>query len=338
MARRFYFLCLWIFATLMSVMSVGNPAAADECGDVAISSMNWVSAELIAEIDSVILSAGYGCNVDVVSGGDVLTVLESMKTTGKPDLAPELWEFAAIEQLDSAVDSGDIVIAGDLLPGGGKQGFWIPHYLAEAHPDIKTVADALERPDLFAANEDGTEVLVHTCPPNWECHIETQNLFNAFGAEDKGFTLANTSSAAALDASIVKAFENEAGWIGYYWAPTALLGRYAMVKLDAGEHDPMQWEQCTAVADCEAPSVNDWPSSRVISVVSDDFSDNNELAMNYVRSRELDIQTINDLLAWIEVNQATGEEAARHFLTEYEDIWSDWVSAEVLLKVKTILL
>ncbi|MGG2476329.1 glycine betaine ABC transporter substrate-binding protein, partial [Rhizobium sp. BR5] len=28
--------------------------------------------------------------------------------------------------------------------------------------------------------------------------------------------------------------EKKQGWLGYYWSPTAILGKYDMVKLDDG--------------------------------------------------------------------------------------------------------
>ena len=36
------------------------------CGDVKIADMNWDSASLMANIDKVILTEGYGCNATLV--------------------------------------------------------------------------------------------------------------------------------------------------------------------------------------------------------------------------------------------------------------------------------
>ena len=35
---------------------------------------------------------------------------------------------------------------------------------------------------------------------------------------------------------------------------------------------------------------------------------------------------MNDVLAWQESNNASGEETTVYFLTNYSDVWSDWVS------------
>ena len=178
---------------------------------------------------------------------------------------------------------------------------------------------------------------VHNCPSGWNCQITTGNLFTAYGAEDKGFELVDTGSAAGLDGSIAKAYEREEGWLGYYWAPTAILGRYEMVKLDMGEHDKEHWDTCTAVIDCEDPKVNGWAKSEVFSVVTNEFAEKAGVAMDYVGTRQWDNGTVNKLLAWMADNQATGEEAAVYFLENFEDVWASWVSEDAMAKVKASL-
>lgn len=326
-----------IGTALVAASFAGNNAmAADECGDVSIASMTWASAELIAEIDKLILSEGYGCNAEIVSG-DTMPTFTSMNEKGEPDLAPELWVNAVREPLDAAVAEGKMIIAAEVLSDGGEEGWWIPKYLADANPDIKTPADALARPDLFPAPEDPSMGAVHNCPSGWNCQITTGNLFAAYGGEEKGFELVDTGSAAGLDGSIAKAYERKEGWLGYYWAPTAILGRYEMVKLDMGEHDKEHWDTCTAVIDCEDPKVNGWAKSEVFSVVTEEFAEKAGVAMGYVGKRQWSNATVNKLLAWMADNQATGEEAASYFIENYEDVWTPWVSEDAMTKVKASL-
>ena len=47
--------------------------------------------------------------------------------------------------------------------------------------------------------------------------------------------------------------------------------------------------------------------------------------------------TVNKLLAWMTDNQATGEDGAKYFLENNEDIWTKWVSPEVAEKIKSSL-
>ena len=46
---------------------------------------------------------------------------------------------------------------------------------------------------------------------------------------------------------------------------------------------------------------------------------------------------MNQLLVWIEKNQADGETAATYFLKNHEAIWKTWVPVEIAKKIKTAL-
>lgn len=316
-------------------LSGGAQAAAHgDCGRVTVANMNWQSAEVLAQIDKIILTEGYGCDVELVPG-DTMPTLTSMMEKGEPDVAPEAWVNAVREPLDKAVAEGKLMFAAESLSEGGVEGWWIPKYLADANPDIKTIDDALARPELFPDPENPSKGVVHNCPSGWNCQITTANLYKAYGAEGKGFNLLDTGSAAGLDGSIAKAYERQEGWLGYYWAPTSILGKYEMVRLGHGtDHDKAEWDRCTAVLDCPDPKPNAWAKSEVFTVVTKSFADRAGPAMDYLKGRSWPNQTVNVLLAWMTDNQATGEDGAKYFLKNSEDVWTKWVSPEVAEKVK----
>ena len=189
-------------------------APAVACGRVTVANMNWQSAEVLAHIDQIILSKGYGCDVELIPG-DTMPTLTAMMEKGKPDVAPEAWVNAVREPLDAAVKEGRLHYGAQALKDGGVEGWWIPKYLADANPGIKTIDDALQRPDLFPAPETKGKGAVHNCPSGWNCQITTGNVFKAWDAEKKGFKLIDTGSAAGLDGSIAKAYERKQGWLGY---------------------------------------------------------------------------------------------------------------------------
>ncbi|TWF56762.1 ABC transporter substrate-binding protein [Neorhizobium alkalisoli] len=314
----------------------GNAHAAD-CGTVTIAEMNWASAGVAANVDKIILQEGYGCSVELVTG-DTLPTFTSMNEKGQPDIAPELWINAVRTPLDKAVGEGRLVIAADILSEGGVDGWWIPKFLADAHPDIKTVQQALEHPELFPAPDDKSKAAIYNCPPGWQCQSSLGNLYRALGAEKKGFELVETGSGAALDGTITRAFENKTGWLGYYWSPTAILGKYQMVKLSFGvPHDKTEWDACTSVTDCANPKVNSYPVSAVYSVVTKQFAEKAGIAMDYLKKRKWTNDTVNSILAWQVDNQGTNDDAARYFMKNRPEVWTQWVSPEVAEKVKAAL-
>ncbi|MBN9031273.1 MAG: ABC transporter substrate-binding protein [Rhizobiales bacterium 63-7] len=318
------------------LFALAGTAHAD-CGDVSIAEMNWASAGVAAHVDKMILENGYGCKVTLVAG-DTMPTFTSMNEKSEPDMAPEFWVNSVRTALDAAIAEGRIIQAAPLLSDGGVEGWWIPKFLADAHPDIKTVQDALKHPELFPAPEDPSKAAVINCPSGWNCQVSTANLYKALNAEKDGFQLVDSGSAAGLDGSIANAFEKKTGWLGYYWAPTAILGKYEMTKLSFGvEHDKKEWDACTAVPDCANPKVNAYPTSDVYTIVTKQFSEKAGVAMDYVKTRKWDNQTVGKVLAWMTDNQGTNEDAAKYFLQTYPDMWTKWVAPDVAEKVKAAL-
>lgn len=312
----------------------GAASAQEDCGRVTIANMNWASAEVLANIDKIILEEGYGCEAELVAG-DTNPTLTSMVEKGEPDVAPEGWVNAMRTVMDKATQEGRLHYASEVLLDGGVEGWWIPKYMAEKYPEIKTVVDALERPELFPHPDDPSKGGLYNCPEGWGCRVNTVNLFKAYDGPEHNFELVETGSAAGLDGSIAKAYEAKEPWFGYYWAPTALLGKYDMVKLDfPAEFDKEAWVNCITQPDCADPQPNTWIKSEVYTIVTDRFKKAGGPAYDYLANRAWHNDTVNKLLAWMIENQATGEDGAYHFLQNNEEVWTEWVSPEVAEKVK----
>ena len=76
-----------ILALSMGAFASNAQAA---CGKVTIAEMTWQSAAVLAHLDAKILSAGYGCETELVPG-DTMPTGTSLIEKGEPDIAPELW-------------------------------------------------------------------------------------------------------------------------------------------------------------------------------------------------------------------------------------------------------
>jgi glycine betaine/proline transport system substrate-binding protein len=325
---------LTVIAGAAFVALTGIQPAAAECGRVTVADMNWASAEFAAYVDKIILEKGYGCEIELVPG-DTMPTSTSMMEKAEPDIAPELWRNAVREPLDRAVKENRLMYAAEILQEGGEEGWWIPQYIADANPGIKTVSDALKRADLFKHPEISGKGAVYGCPSGWNCQILMENLFKAYKGEDAGFELVDPGSSAGLDGSIAKAYERKQPWLGYYWAPTAILGKYPMVKLDMGvKHDAEAWNKCTSQPDCADPKPNAWARSEVYTVVTPRFAKASPDGMAYLSKRGWTNTVANEVLSYMSANQYTGEDGARYFLKKYPNLWMDWVSADVAAKVK----
>ncbi len=313
-------------------------AAAESCGDVTIAEMNWASAELMANVDAIILEEGYGCNVELIAGA-TQTTFASMNEKGQPDVAPELWVNAVLNLLNSAKAEGRMITLNDTVIEGIGEGWFVSPAVVENHPELDTVEKLIARPDLFPYVEDESKGAFMGCPSGWGCQLSNQNIFRAFDMENKGWTLVDPGSGAGLDGAIAKAAERGQNWLGYYWSPTSVVGKYGLIQMQfETEFAGMDhWNDCVVVEDCADPQPTSYIASTVETVVTKRFAEEASAAAEYFKTRSYPNATMGQMLVYMTEEQAAGEDAAYEFLEKYEDVWTKWVPAEVAEKVKDAL-
>jgi glycine betaine/proline transport system substrate-binding protein len=313
---------------------------ASDCGSVSMAEWNWASGELMANVDKFILEHGYGCEVELVPGATT-TTFASMNEKGQPDVAGELWVNAVREPLAIAMEEGRLhsIVNGPITQLG--EGWWIPPYTAANHPELETVLDILERPDLFPHPEDPSKGAFVGCPPGWGCQLTNANLFRAFDMEEKGWLLVDPGSAAGLDGSMAKAVERGENWFGYYWSPTSLIGKYSMHLVPFGVEfsGSDNWDGCIVKPEheCDDPQPSAWTHSEVHTVVADEFFRRGGIAIDYLSSRIFPGPIMNSMLVYMSEEQAGGADAAIEFLFRHEDVWTEWVPGDVAENVRAAL-
>lgn len=327
-------------AALTFALGAMSPSFAQaECGDVTIAEMTWASTQAAARVDQFILKHGFGCNAETVPG-DTVPTATSMSEKAIPDIAPELWLNNVKEIVDKAVAEGRLVIAGDVLQDPAKnagEGLWIPRYMLETTPELATIEGIKKNPQLFKDPEEPGKGRIIGCPSGWACQIVIENLFKAFEMKQAGFNLVDPGSGAALAGAITKAYNRGEGIISYYWAPTSLLSKFDMVRVDLGPHDTQEFNNCTGVVGCPNPKTNSFAVADVKTVVAASFAKKNPPAMAYLKARVWSPEDFGAVLEFMEAEQADGQVAAEWFLQNRPDSWSKWVPSEVAAKIKAAL-
>ena len=319
-------------ATFLS-LSLTSALAMAECGNVVIAEMDWASAEFAANLDKIILEEGYGCSVDLTPGATP-TTLASMESKGRPHIAPEFWSNSVRERLNKAVEEGKITISTKLIPDA-SEGWYVSRSIAEDHPEIETIDDVLARPDLFPNKEDPTKGQFVNCPSNWACATAGNNLATAYNFDSHDFIVTDPGSAAGLDGTIAKSYDREEGWFGYYWQPSAVSSKYEIKQLKSDADVNIEhWNTCIAIEGCENPQPTGFNPTTVNTIVVPDFASEQPEIMNYLQNRSYNSELVGNVLVYMSDNQASGEDGAFYFLEKFENIWSQWVSAEAADKIR----
>jgi glycine betaine/proline transport system substrate-binding protein len=331
-----------IILTFLITIAVGtfSSIANAACGKVVVANQNWASAELMAEVDKIILEKGYGCEVELVPGATMPT-FTPMNDKGNPDMNPEQWANAVYTPLLKAVDEKRLVIANKAPITGLGEGWWLTPGSIKKHPKLKgmTALEIMEHPEWFPYAEDPSKGAFVGCPAGWGCQLANANLYKAFEMEKKGWVLVDPGSAAGLDGSIAKAADSGEPWFGYYWNPTSMVGKYDLQPVDFGVPFAGRdnWDNCITLAeqDCANPKPTAWTKSEVNTIITSKFAkQGGKEIVKYIGNRTYPGPVMNGMLVWMADNQAGGSDAAIEFLSKHEDVWSKWVSSSVAKKVK----
>ncbi|SLN31843.1 glycine betaine transporter periplasmic subunit [Roseivivax jejudonensis] len=297
------------------------------CGEVSITEMSWASASVVTGVATFLMRQGYGCDVTVVPSS-ITPALASVAETDEPDVLTELWVNSA-PVYDRLVEEGKLSPLTEVLSDGSIQGWYVPDYLIEEHPELATLEGVLANPDLLDSR-------FHNCPEGWDCRTVNDNLLRAAGFEEAGFEIFNHGSGETLASSIASAHSSEEPWIGYYWSPTAVLGRYPMTRVDLGGFDA-EAHECNATVDCPDPEVSAYPNADVYTVVTQSFAEREPEVTDFLSKMQFTNDQMNELLAWREENTASTEETAVRFLTTQQDLWRDWIDEDAQARLSAIL-
>ena len=302
-------------------------AQAQDCGEVTITEMDWGSAIIVTQVAKFLLEQGYGCSVTTVPSASV-PALASVSETGKPDIITELWTNGAPAYVP-LLEAGKINELTRVLSDGGLEGLFIPVYLAEAHPELTTIEGVLANPDLVGNR-------MHNCPVGWNCQTVATNVAKGGGFAAAGIEDFVHGSGETLAASIGAAYAAKEPWFGYYWTPSLVMGKFPMVQVDLGPHDPSK-QACNSDKDCATPTMQSWPSSVVTTVVTSEFESSHPAETDLMRNLSFTNEMMNSLLAWQDAEGASGDETAVYFLSTQQELWGSWINDAARAKLAALL-
>ncbi|MBW7471342.1 ABC transporter substrate-binding protein [Marinobacter sp. M216] len=315
-------------AILLCAAVAPGLAQANECGEVSITEMNWASASVVTNVAKFIMEQGYGCDVSVVPS-DTVPAVTSVAENGEPDIVTELWLNSAGEAYTRLEEEGKIERLGKVLTPGGVEGWWIPTYLVEAHPELKTIEGIMANPELV-------ESRFNNCPDGWGCRIVNDNLIKALDLEASGIEVFNHGSGETLASSMASAVGSKEPWFGYYWGPTVPLGKFDMTRVDLGEYDEAA-HSANQNQDNDNPKISDFPAAPVLTSVTTAFRDQEPEVAEMLSEMTFETDVMSQVLAWKSDNNASAEEAAVYFLSNNSNTWKDWLNDSAREKLAAIL-
>ncbi len=298
---------------------------------VRFSGLNWESNLVLAGIERYVMEPGYGCKTSVEIG-ETLPMLAALQR-GDVDVTPEVWPGQIEVAWKKALASGRVQGLGHVYDAG--EGWYVPRYTVQRHPDLKSAADLARFKQVFADPEDPGRGRIYGCPAGWACGTLNDNLLRALGL-DRDYSLFAPGSGAAQKAAILSAYKRKRDIVFYYWTPTALVGALDLVKLELPAFDQTAYT-CLTDPKCAKPVATEFKPNPVVTGVNSAFAKEAPQLAAFLAKLTIPGDAIDATLGWLETEGKEPEEAARYFLKQYGPVWRQWMPADAAERVQAAL-
>ena len=315
----------WIALSLLCMSALLLPVSASAACDAPIKfgALTWESGQFISGVLKYIAEDGYDCTIEEVPGAG--PALETALSQNDIQVIGEQW-VGRSPIMEQAIAQNKVAVIGDTLKGGATQGWYVPKYVLDENPGLRSYQDLPKYAELFKDPEDPRKSRFMNCPSGWTCEIFNSRLLKNTGL-DSIFNNAHPGTGAALDAEIASAFEQHKPLLFYYWQPTGLMAKYDFAPLAFPAHDDACWQDLL-LADGTADCVSGFPVSPLGIAVSTPFIESNPELAAVFKKVQFSSDELNGAILEMSESKRSGDEQALTFLRENPNVWQHWLSEE----------
>ncbi|MFP3646242.1 ABC transporter substrate-binding protein [Paraburkholderia sp. SIMBA_054] len=336
-------------ATAATILTAGSAHAADSnaaksgswCSagkTVHFAGITWESGAFATEVLRQILEKGYGCKTDVVPGSTAAT--ETALAHNDVQIWAEQWTGRS-EITAKAVETGSVKLVGDTLPGGTKEGWFVPDYVVKGDPSrgikasapgLASVADLPKYKNVFTDDEEPNKGRFLNCPSGWDCERVNSRLLKVLKLDD-AYTNFRPGTGAALDAAIASAYTRGAPILFYYWGPAALMAKYKLTELKMPAFNDACWQTLRNESSTQQ-CASSYMVSHVTVGASTPFYNAEPQLMTMFTKVKFPMDFLNATILDMSVKKLDAQTMAAQSLRTHPEMWKTWVPADVAAKVQ----
>ena len=290
--------------------------------------LNWASALLQNRIAQFIVEFGYGYPTDVKFGA-TLPLFEGLKN-GDTNVTMEIWLPNQDEAWEKARSEGAVLSVGKSLGSDWQSAFVIPAYLQEQYPDLDSVEDLKDQKfkDLFKTAETGDKARLVSCVIGWACEAVNTAQVTGYGLDDH-VQIINPGDGAALNEDLYGAYERQEPWLGYQWGTNDPALKLDLVRLEEPSYSDQCWFTTKACA---------YEDATILIAVNPDLPAAAPDVIEMLRKWDFNIGVYKAVVQWQDQNpDADTATTAVWWLSENENLWGSWVTAEAAQGIKAAL-
>lgn len=331
--KRFFLIVSVLLVLMLAVVGCGGDAENESKGTIVFAEGDWDSIRLHNAIAGIIVEEGLGYETDALPGSEQLSLIGL--STQDVDVYMEIWTGNVMDEYNQLVADGDILEV-SLNYDDNMQGLYVPTYVIEGDaergiepiaPNLRSIHDLPDYWELFVDPEDNSKGRIYGSIPGWFADEVLQVKMESYGLSET-FNYFQPGSGTALSTSLIGAINRGEPWVGYYWEPTWIAGQYDLTVLEDYPYEEDAWLD---------GFMTEFPSERLTIAVQTELPEQAPDVVDFLSNYETSSELTSEVLAYMQENETTEREAAVWFLQEHEEVWTEWVSAEVVELVKSAI-
>lgn len=298
-------------ACSIAAATISTSVAFAEGGAIKIAINEWTGQNLSAKIAGSILQ-DMGMEVEYVTAGAVPQF--AAIADGSLHFNPEIWTNNVGDIYPKAVESGDIVVVGE-LGLEPKEGWFYPPYMEDLCPGLPAYEALYECAQAFAAADTFPNGRLITYPADWGTRSADQ-----VAALGLPFQPVAGGSEGAMIAELTSAVAAQQPMLMMLWQPHWV---HADVELNLVKWDS-ESADCLAGVDQSRGSACGFAQASVEKIVNKDFASNWPAAAKFVENYALSNDVQNTLILKVDQGGMAVDDAVAEWLAANEDTWRAW--------------
>ncbi len=324
--RHIIGICLLLLLVSGCVAPAAPPAEGEASSDTPEASTSdqliiqlvanpWSSSQLNVAIAKLLIEEQLSHPVEIVNLDE--NAQWPALAAGDIHASLEVWPSGHAENVAQYIDTQQAIENGGPLGPIGKIGWFIPTYLLTEHPELATWEGfaSPEAATLFATAETGDQGQFLAGDTSWVQY--DADIIRNLGLD---FQVVVAGSEDALLAALDSAYNREAPILFYFYKPHSAFARFDLTEVAL----PPYSDDCYAEA--ESGGVDcDYPEDVLFKIFWAGLAEAAPDVHTLLSNMNYDTDTQIELVAAVEVDGKSIDEAARDWVDANEAVWSGWL-------------
>lgn len=275
----------------------------------------WTGSMVNVAVAKILLEEKLGYPVEIV------TIDENAQwaslASGDLSASLEVWPSGHAENVAQYIDDLKVVENIGLIGPIGKIGWYTPSYMIEKHPELATW-EGFKDPALakeYATAETGDNGQFLGGDPSWV-------QYDADIIKNLGLPLqvVNAGSEQAILAALDSAYSRQDPILFYFWTPHSIHAKYDLTEVKLPDYS----DACYAKA-AEGGVDCDYPADNLFKIAWGGLKDAAPDAYAFLSNMNYTTEDQISMVAPVELEGKTADEAARAWIDANEAKWSTWL-------------